>query len=66
MQLKNLAVMVALLAILLSFGIQVTISTQTSIEPTQLVKVIGWEVIGGNGTSTNGGGDPVPGPGVPT
>ena len=65
MQIKNLVVTVALLAILLSFGIQAIISTQTSIEPTQLVKVIGWEVIGGNGTSTNGGGDPVPGPGVP-
>lgn len=66
MQAKNLVVAFALLAILLSFGMQSAISLQTNIEPTQFVKVIGWEILDDNGTSTDGGGgDPVPGPGVP-
>lgn len=66
LQVKNLAVAFALLAILLSFGMQSAISLQSTIEPTQFAKVIGWEILGGNGTNTNGGGgDPVPGPGVP-
>jgi len=66
LQIKNLAVAFALLAILLSFGMQSAISLQSTIEPTQFAKVISWEILGGNGTTTDGGGgDPVPGPGVP-
>lgn len=66
LQVKNIVAAFALLAILLSFGMQVAISLEANMEPTQFAKVINWKVLGGNGTSTNrGGGDPVPGPGVP-
>lgn len=65
MQTKKIIMVFALLAILLAFGAYTVIPLHTTLRQTQNGRVINWRLLDLNNATTDGGGDDVPGGGIP-
>jgi len=66
LKLKNCIIALAIAMIFLYGGVQATFILQTSVAPGGFALDTGFETFDGNNTILDGGGgDPVPGPGIP-
>jgi len=62
---KNYLLVFAIAIILFSIGFQAAILLPISAAPEAFVNTIVFDVYDGGSTPNGGGGDPVPGPGIP-
>ena len=65
LQLKKIIIVFAILVLFVSFGAYTTTSFQTTMRQAQNGEVVNWHVFDINNTTTDGGGDDVPGGGIP-
>ena len=65
MQLKKTITVFAILVLFISFGAYTATSFQSTMQQAQSREVVNWHVFDINSTTTEGGGDDVPGGGIP-